>query len=143
MSSKREQILVALETLLKTVTAGSISAANISRTRLAPFESPDQMPAIKIEQGISIPDENVLGTLDWKLLVKVKVYQKGAIPDLSADVLTLSIHSKMMAVNALGLSFITDIIPKDNDPNYDFGDQPFVEITQDFEILYRTNKGET
>lgn len=143
MSSKREQILVALETLLKTVTAGSISATNISRTRLAPFESPAQMPAIKIEQGISIPDENVLGTLDWKLLVKVKVYQKGAIPDLSADVLTDSIHSKMMAVNALGLSFITDIIPKDNDPNYDYGDQPFVEITQDFEILYRTNKGET
>lgn len=142
-ASKRETIMAAVETLLKTVTAGSISAANVSRTRLAPFTAPDEMPAIKIEQGISSPDEDVNGALTWKLLIKVKVFQKGAIPDKESDLITDSVHSKLMAANALGLNYVIDIMPKESDPNYDYGDQPFVEVNQDFEITYRTNKGET
>ena len=141
MSSKKETIMAAVETLIKTVTAGSIQADNIVRTRLSPFDVPD-MPAVRIEQGIATPEENKLGKLDWKLIVSVRTYQKGDIPDSEADAICASIHEKMMAANALGLGYIIDIIPKEVDPNYDFAEYPFVEFVQEFEIIYETSKGE-
>jgi hypothetical protein len=98
MSSKREQILSALVTLL----IGSTSAgSNVFRSRAASVTR-DETPAIIVRPEEDVPEKQFAGVTIDLLTVAVDVYTRGDVPDQLADPVIAAAHTLIMADPTIG-----------------------------------------
>jgi hypothetical protein len=103
MSSKREQIILAIEAAVAGITG---LGYRIWRSR-AEAVSRNESPALVIEPAseTTIDPEGTGGVsfcrLDWRLIVRIGVITRGPIPDQLADPILLGIHQRLMTDAAL------------------------------------------
>jgi hypothetical protein len=134
MTTKRENILAAIETVL----AGTAGVGTrIYRSRAEPM-SRGESPAIIIEPISDTPVQNTsLPTLDWTLRVRIVVIERATVPDQAADDTIESLHSKVMSDLTLG-GYAIDVQPAQTSYQLIEADQPAGVISCEFEIRYRT-----
>ena len=135
MTTKREQILQAIETAL----AGTTGVSNrIYRSRVTAMQRAES-PAIVIEPISDTPTQNTsLPTLDWRMRVRVTVIVRATVPDQAADPIIESMHAKMVADLTLG-GVAIDVQPDEVTFNMLDADQPAGVIFNDYVIQYRTS----
>ena len=135
MTTKREQILQAIEAAL----AGTTGASNrIYRSRVTAMQRAES-PAIVIEPISDTPTQNTsLPTLDWRMRVRVTVIVRATVPDQAADPIIESMHAKMVADLTLG-GYAIDVQPDEVTFNMLDADQPAGVIFNDYIVQYRTS----
>ena len=135
MTTKREQILQAIEAAL----AGTTGVSNrIYRTRVTAMQRAES-PAIVIEPISDTPTQNTsLPTLDWRMRVRVTVIVRATVPDQAADPIIESMHAKMVADLTLG-GYAIDVQPDEVTFNMLDADQPAGVIFNDYIVQYRTS----
>lgn len=134
MTTKREQILQAIEAAL----AGTTGVSNrIYRSRVTAMQRAES-PAIVIEPISDTPTQNTsLPTLDWRMRVRVTVIVRATVPDQAADPIIESMHAKMVADLTLG-GYAIDVQPDEVTFNMLDADQPAGVIFNDYIVQYRT-----
>ena len=134
MTTKREQIMARLLTVLANTTGVS---TRIYRSRTVPLTR-GESPALILEPVSDTVEQNTsLPTLDHSLTVRVSVIVRGDIPDNVADPTVESLHSKIMAdltVNNLAI----DVEPSDTSFELLDADQPGGVIGVEYIVRYRT-----
>jgi len=134
MTTKREQIMARLLTVLANTTGVS---TRIYRSRTVPLTR-GESPALILEPVSDTVEQNTsLPTLDHSLTVRVSVIVRGEIPDNVADATVESLHSKIMAdltVNNLAI----DVEPSDTSFELLDADQPGGVIGVEYIVRYRT-----
>lgn len=98
MSSKREQILSALVTLL---TGTTPAGANVFRSRVTAVER-DVTPAIVIRPEEDMPEKQFAGMTINILAMAIDVYTRGDVPDQLADAVIVPAHALIMADPTIG-----------------------------------------
>ena len=136
MTTKREQILAAVDTLLA-ATAGA--AGRVYRSRQEAF-SRNESPAVVILPGGSPASPEPVSTckIDWTFTLVIEIYARGAIPDQVADPVVKSIHSLLMADRSLG-GLAMDIWPGDRDDEFAAAEGGAVKEVLTYQIRYRTS----
>ena len=134
MTTKREQIMARLLTVLANTTGVS---TRIYRSRTVPLTR-GESPALILEPVSDTVEQNTsLPTLDHSLTVRVSVIVRGDIPDNVADATVESLYSKIMAdltVNNLAI----DVEPSDTSFELLDADQPGGVIGVEYIVRYRT-----
>jgi len=134
MTTKREQIMARLLTVLANTTGVS---TRIYRSRTVPLTR-GESPALILEPVSDTVEQNTsLPTLDHFLTVRVSVIVRGDVPDNVADATVESLHSKIMAdltVNNLAI----DVEPSDTSFELLDADQPGGVIGVEYIVRYRT-----
>jgi len=134
MTTKREQIMARLLTVLANTTGVS---TRIYRSRTVPLTR-GESPALILEPVSDTVEQNTsLPTLDHSLTVRVSVIVRGDIPDNVADPTVESLHSKIMAdltVNNLAI----DVEASDTSFELLDADQPGGVIGVEYIVRYRT-----
>jgi hypothetical protein len=133
--TKRESILAAVLTQLKTISSEIIDDDSIVRSRVNPYQK-SNLPAISVHPGPDKVENISIPFTDWSLIVRVKIYAGGDVPDSLADTIVEAVNDKMVEDTSLG-GLTMDISPLSVTPEFDEGDVTFVEITSEFEIKYR------
>ena len=139
-TSKREQILAAIETALAGTTG---VGSRIYRSRPEAF-SRGETPALVIEPGSesTIDPERTGGAsmckLDWRLTVRIGIITRGAIPDQLADPVMVDIHQRLRT-NAGIRALVMTIYPASNDWQTADGDGTAGATVCDWSIRYRTS----
>lgn len=134
MATKRETILAAIKT---TLTGTTGVGTRIYRSRVEPMARAEA-PALIIEPVTDTPVQNTsLPTLDWTLRVRINVIVRADVPDIAADQIIESLHSKLMADLTLGGEAI-DIEPAQTTFNFFEADQPAGVVFCEYEVRYRT-----
>ena len=136
MSTKREQILVAVNTLLA-ATAGV--SGRVYRSRQDPF-CKRESPSVVIEPGPNTSSPEPVSTckIDHFFTLVIAVYARGTIPDQVADPVVKSIHSLLMADRNLG-GIVQDIWPMSRAPEFDRAESPAVWEVLAYQVRYRTS----
>lgn len=135
MTTKREQILVAIRTALEG-TAGV--GSRIYRSRVEPVARAES-PALIVEPIIDNVAQNTsLPTLDHTLDVQVVVIVRASVPDQTADPIVESLHTKMMSDLTLG-GLCYDVQPGPTRFTMESADVPVGVIFCTYRILYRTS----
>ena len=136
MSTKREQILAAVDTLLVT-TAGA--TGRVYRSRQEAF-SRNESPAVVIEPGPSTSAAEPVSTckIDHALTLVIAVYARGAIPDQVADPVVQSIHSLLLADRSLG-GLVMDVWPMSRAPEFERAESAAVWEVLTYRVTYRTS----
>jgi hypothetical protein len=136
MSTKREQILVAVATALASTTGAT---GRIYRSRQEAF-SRNESPAVVIEPGTSTTATEPVSTckIDHTFTLVIAVYARGAIPDQVADPVVKSVHSLLMADRSLG-GLVMDLWPLGQDPQFEKADLAAVWEVLTYRIRYRTS----
>jgi hypothetical protein len=135
MTTKREQVLVAIRTALTGTTGVS---TRIYRSRVEPLAR-GETPAIVVEPISDTAQQNTsLPTLDWSLTVRVAVIVRGNIPDQVADPIVQDMHAKLMADLTLG-GYAIDVQPQGVTFELAEADQPSGVIACDYVVRYRTS----
>lgn len=135
MTTKREQVLIAIRTALTGTTGVS---TRIYRSRVEPLAR-QESPAIVVEPVSDTAEQNTsLPTLDWSLTVRVAVIVRGNIPDQLADPIVADAHSKIMADLTLG-GYAIDVQPLSVSFDFVEADQPSGVIALDYLVRYRTS----
>ncbi len=109
MSTKREQILEAVKTIVDSVTSPTNLGGKVFRSlRVAVARS--ETPVVVIEPITDTPNNETIHRLTWRLLVRISLVVRGDVPDQVADPIIEAIHAAVMAdVSLSGLSM--DIEP--------------------------------
>lgn len=131
--TKREAILRAIETKLKTMT--NVSSTNVNRSRIYPEKDKD-FPAIRISPSTDQKDLEKLNVSDWKFMVRIEVFASGSIPDQAADPIVEELNTKIKSDWTLG-GLVMDMRLSSVDPEFFEGSLPSVNMICDFEIYYR------
>lgn len=134
MTTKRESILAAIETILEGVPG--VASGAVYRSRVSAL-SRQESPAIVIEPVDDVPEYDNLTFMKWTLYVRISVIVRGAIPDQLADPIVENIYSLLMADRNLGGKTF-DILPAGTYFDMINGDQPIGVIENRFTITYRT-----
>lgn len=138
MSTKAEQMMVALETKLKA--APTLVSGNIWRSKLRPIPEGTNL-AIVLRQGPDLRVENTtIGRRQRQLNVVVEIYARGDVPDLLADPVVESVVQRVMSDRSLG-GLCDDIIIGDKTPEWDSRETDFVVFDCDFLIDYEVDAG--
>lgn len=140
MSTKREQILTAITTELRTISG---MGSKVFRSRNIPFLR-NEFPAYTVEFLTDTPDQASLPApiITWAMLVSVKVFTKenlvsGLSPDQVADPLVQSAHGKMVSDLSLG-GLSMDIQPAGVKNEIYDGDLQTGVISLNYLVQYRT-----
>lgn len=136
MTTKREQILAAVDTLLA-ATAGATGRVYRSRQEAV---SRNESPAVVFQPGPSKAAAEPVSTckIDWYFILVIAVYARGAIPDQVADPVVKSVHSLLMADRSLG-GLVMDIWPMDRDPEFAAAESAAVWEVLTYRVQYRTS----
>ncbi len=136
MSTKREQILVAVKALMTSVTG--ITDAHIFRSRAQAFMA-NAIPAMSITFLTDDPDASStpFPIVDWRLLVRIDLFVTGPVPDQVADPIVQSVHQKLMTNLSLG-GLSMDIQPAQVKLELFDGNQPVGNEVMHYMIRYRT-----
>ena len=136
MTTKREQILAAVDTLLA-ATAGATGRVYRSRQEAM---SRNESPAVVIMPGRSPAAPEPVSTckIDWTFTLLILVYARGTIPDQVADPVVKSVHSLLMADRSLG-GLVMDIWPMSRAPEFDRAESAAVVEALTYRVQYRTS----
>jgi hypothetical protein len=136
MTTKREQILAAVDTLLA-ATAGA--TGRVYRSRQEAF-SRNESPSVVIEPGPSTAAAEPVSTckIDHALTLVIAVYARGTIPDQVADPVVQSIHGLLMADRSLG-GLVMDIWPMSRAPEFERAESAAVCEVLTYRVQYRTS----
>jgi hypothetical protein len=136
MTTKREQILAAVDTLLA-ATAGATGRVYRSRQEAM---SRNESPAVVIMPGRSPAAPEPVSTckIDWTFTLLILVYARGTIPDQVADPVVKSVHSLLMADRSLS-GLVLDIWPIDRDPEFAAAESAAVWEVLPYQVKYRTS----
>lgn len=135
MSTKRELVLEAVKTVLKTMT--SVSAAKVERSRIFPEDESD-CPCVGIEPLEDAENEIALSQFNHTLLIDVIVTCAGTVPDSNADPIVKEVRQKLMADRSLG-GLLMNLTPKGVKYEFDPSGQALVSVFCHFELFYREN----
>lgn len=133
MSSARLQIMNAIASALGTAT-GLVVYRNLDYAL-----EDNQLPALVIERGSDMPDEQPAqyGVLDHVVLLKVTVLVAGSNnPEATADAHEVAIHAALMSANVLGGFQVEVRWAGAPDPSFDLGDCG--AFPQAYYIAFRT-----
>ena len=134
MTTIREQILATLATTL--ASSPSIGAP-VYRSRVTPIAR-NESPAVVIEPVQDQGNQEAIPKVDWRMLVRVSIIVRGAVPDQIADPITQGVHSKIMSdLTVGGLAY--DVQPLSVAWEYADADAGAAVVTMDFAVLYRTS----
>jgi hypothetical protein len=133
MTTRREQILARMTTLLAGVTGVS---GRVYRSRVEPIVR-GQSPAIVVEPVADQSEQTTLATLDWTLTVRVTVYVRGAVPDQLADPIVAAAYAAIMADTTLN-GYAIDILPVGTQFEMIEADQAAGVVSTDFAVRYRS-----
>ena len=104
MTSKREQILSALVTMLSGATTAGV---NVFRSRVTAVTR-DLTPAIIIRPEEDVPEKQFSGMVISHLTVAIDVYTRGDVPDQLADPVIVAAHALIMGNPTInGLAALT------------------------------------
>jgi hypothetical protein len=136
MTTKREQILAAVDTLLAP-TAGA--TGRVYRSRQEAF-SRNESPSVVIEPGPSTATAEPVSTckIDHALTLVIAVYARGTVPDQVADPVVKSIHGLLMADRSLG-GLVMDIWPMSRTPEFERAESAAVWEVLTYRVQYRTS----
>ncbi|MEI8251260.1 MAG: hypothetical protein WCF98_08850 [Synechococcus sp. ELA057] len=134
MSSKREQILAAVHTLL--INTNGVDG-RVFRSRQQAF-SRDEAPAIVIEPGRDAPAVVSICKLDWTLDVLVAIYARGVVPHQEADPIVVAMHNELMGDRSLG-GLVMDMVPTSVNPQFDQADFSTLWLVCTYQVKYRTS----
>jgi hypothetical protein len=135
-ASKRERIMAAVATtLVGTADVGT----RIYRSRVEAF-SRNESPALVVEPGIDTAAPEPVSTckIDWTFQLIIAVYTRGAVPDLVADPVITSVHSKLMADRSIG-GLAMDLWPISVEPQLASADLPALWTVLTYQVRYRTS----
>lgn len=133
MDSKREKIIKYLQTQLQQLTG-----IPVYRSRALPFAE-NKIPSITVEPIQDSPTANVIGQLDWSLVVMITVFVRGKEPDKIADPFISEIYKKCMNDSDLGGNAM-DISPLGFESKIYEGDGYPASFENSFRITYRTSE---
>jgi hypothetical protein len=136
MSTKQEQILAAVYTMLQPLTE---TQGRVYRSRQEAF-SRSESPAVVIEPGpdSAAPEPVSTCKIDWTFTLAIAVYARGEVPDQVADPVIEEIHSLLMADRDLaGLAM--DLWPISRDPQFDKADMAAAWVVLLYRVRYRTS----
>lgn len=137
MSSKREQIL----SFITSQMAGVSGISGRSYRSRPEAVTKSEIPCILIEPVSDRADYSNNNFMNWQLLVRISIIQKGArgsSPDKDADPVYVSLYKLIMADRTLG-GRCMDIYPAGVEYNFLEGDAPTLVQSCNFNIIYRTN----
>jgi hypothetical protein len=136
MTTKREQILDAVDTLLAATTGAT---GRVYRSRQEAF-SRNESPSVVIEPGPSTATPEPVSTckIDHTLTLVIAVYARGAVPDQVADPVVKSIHGLLMADRSLG-GLVMDIWPMSRAPEFERAESAAVWEVLTYRVTYRTS----
>jgi hypothetical protein len=134
MSTKREQIMLALKAKLDSMSPAP--AGGVSRTRVYAFDRAS-LPAVTIEPISDDPSEGPIPYVDWDLLVRIAVVVRGNAPDSLADPIAEQVHAAVMSDQTLG-GLAMDVEPASAKFEFHPGDLPTAIVSLGFRISYRT-----
>jgi hypothetical protein len=136
MTTKREQILAAVDTLLA-ATAGA--TGRVYRSRQEAFGK-GESESVVIEPGPSSATAEPVSTckIDWAFTLVILVYARGTVPDQVADPVVKSVHSLLMADRSLG-GLVMDIWPMSRTPEFDRAESAAVVEVLTYRVQYRTS----
>jgi hypothetical protein len=136
MTTKREQILAAVDTLLAATTGAT---GRVYRSRQEAF-SRNESPSVVIEPGPSTASPEPVSTckIDWSFILVITVYARGAIPDQAADPVVKSIHSLLMSDRSLG-GLVMDIWPGNRDSEFAAAETASLREMLTYRVQYRTS----
>lgn len=127
--STRETVLAAILTRL-----GALAGGRVYRSRLAQLPA---LPAIVVEPDGEDAAESVIGFIDHRLRVAVRVFARGDIPDGAADSTLMAAWAALSTPPDLGLG--TDVqLMQAYTVRWDFDDDDLVRATLGIEVMYRT-----
>lgn len=133
MTTKREQILAKVKTILTTTTGIN---KRIYRNRVEPFTR-EESPSLVVEFSSDNPAIRMNDFIDWTLSIRVIVICRHKNPDTKADATVESLHSKLVADSTLG-GLAIDIKPLSVDFQTIEADTPAGIYTCNYEINYRS-----
>lgn len=133
--TKREQILQAILTNLKTITG--VEPENVVRSRTYPFDG-DRLPFISLFPIIDPRSEPATSVLESFLRIRISVWVEGDVPDSVADPVIEQIDDLMLGDRSLG-GLALDVAPVDVAFNFSDGNKPEVQIDMEFIVQYRKN----
>ena len=135
MTSKREQILAKIKTLLTGTTGVGTRIYRNRVTALAKSET----PSIILEFITDDPSINTstIDILDWTLRIRIVVMVRHKTPDTKADATIKSLHAKIVTDPTLG-GLAIDIRPSTVSFEAVEADTPAGIVTCEYEIDYRS-----
>ena len=134
MTSKREDIMAAIATLLAATTGVS---GRVYRSRVDAVRR-EESPAIILEQLEDRVEFTSIGYFDWSMQFRVSVITRGDIPDRLADPVINDIYSRLMADRSLG-GLVMDIEPVAISFRMSEGDLPACVSELNFTTKHRTS----
>ena len=133
MTTKREQILAKVKTILTTTTGIN---KRIYRNIVEPFAR-EESPSIVVEFSSDDPSLRNRDFIDWTLSIRVIVICRHKNPDTKADATVESLHTKLVADQTLG-GLAIDVRPLSVDFQSIEADTPAGIYTCNYEIDYRS-----
>lgn len=133
MTTKREQILAKVKTILTSTTGIN---KRIYRNRVEPFAR-EESPSIVVEFSSDNPSLRNRDFIDWTLSIRVIVICRHKNPDTKADATVESLHTKLVADQTLG-GLAIDVRPLSVDFQSIEADTPAGIYTCNYEIDYRS-----
>ncbi len=137
-TTKREQILDALKTVLESVTTPTALSGRVERS-LKVGTDRQEAPVVIVEPINDTPQNESIYRLNWRLLVRISLIVRGAVPDRVADPIIESIHEAIMADISLG-GLSMDVEP--GQVNFDLvnADGSGGIIPIDYVVVYQTSR---
>lgn len=134
MATKREQIMVAMEAALATVTG----VTAVYRSRADKFSGADS-PALNLMPDNEDPAENNTGQIDATLAAEVQVFVRGVKPDSLADPYVQQVHAKLMTDPTLG-GLAIDVSEAGTSWDFDETDRTALLVRMRYRVWYRHNR---
>lgn len=139
MSSKALQIRDKVILLLTTPALTGIGSGGISVDPDYAFESRD-LPAVAVYLGDEDPPQRVMiGSMDRRVMLKVKIISKGDDAFASADALMVLVHNRIMTDPSLA-GLVMDIQQHGTLRSSDVLQSPVAVTEMDYAVEYRTNE---
>lgn len=138
MSSKRENLLAAVDTVLKTMS--SVVSASVYRSRMAAFHA-NEFPAVVLAPTGDNPTQPNIAKVDWDFLFSVQVGVRAAmnqIPDQIADPILVEVYDKIMNSSTIN-DLLIERAPGRVAWKIDDADLSICWATMQFAVKYRTN----
>lgn len=117
MTSKRENILAAVATILD-----NVPSATFYRSRAEAMRREEGI-CVVLEFVSDIPNYDNLSIMDWLLTFRVIIITRGDTPDLLADPAAVSVYNLLMADRGLG-GKTQDLLPGEQRMDIISGDKP-------------------
>ena len=145
MTTKAEQIAVAMVNLARSPAMASVVAASVLRDQMRVFDEGTTLPALVVEMGSeSAPVRNLIQFEDRRIAIYVSVVSGRVIADespfTSGDAALVEYHARLLADTTLG-GLALDIREGDTVRTRERLGADLAEVRKTYEVEYRTAVG--